>query len=68
MLDAGLLWGGGRVDVSPTDGSPTESSWMLRTLDIVSQMRYVPTLDRVMHRRHNAWTAQRMGVVSAKSG
>jgi hypothetical protein len=64
---------GCRVDVSPTDVSPTESSWMLRPLDKASlgyctPDRCVPTLDRVTHRRHNAWTAQIMGVASAKLG
>ncbi len=43
-----------RVDVSPTDVSPTESSWMLRPLNKASlgycvPDRCVPTLDRVKH-------------------
>jgi hypothetical protein len=43
-----------RVDVSPTDVSPTENSWMLRPLNIASlgycaPDRCVPTLDRVKH-------------------
>ncbi len=44
-----------RVDVSPTDASPTENSWMLRPLNKAS-LRYcvpdrcVPTLDRVNHK------------------
>ncbi len=43
-----------RVDVSPTDVSPTESSWMLRPLNKASlgycvPNRCVPTLDRVKH-------------------
>jgi hypothetical protein len=64
---------GCRVDVSLTDVSPTESSWMLRPLDKASlgycaPVRCVPTLDRVTHRWHNAWTAQCMGVASAKLG
>jgi hypothetical protein len=43
-----------RVDVPPTDVSPTENSWMLRPLNKAS-LRYcvpdrgVPTLDRVNH-------------------
>ncbi len=43
-----------RVDVSPTDESPTENSWMLRPLNKTSlgycvPDRCVPTLDRVEH-------------------
>jgi hypothetical protein len=43
-----------RVDVSPTDVSPTENSWMLRPLNKASlgycvPDRCVPTLDRVNH-------------------
>jgi hypothetical protein len=45
---------GCRVDVSPTDVSPTENSWMLRPLNKASlghcvPDRCVPTLDRVKH-------------------
>jgi hypothetical protein len=51
-----------KVDVSPIDVSPTESSWMLCPLDKASlgycaPDRCVSTLDRVTHRRHNAWTS-----------
>ena len=43
-----------RVDVSPTDVSPTENSWMLRPWNKASlghcvPDRCVPTLDRVKH-------------------
>ncbi len=43
-----------RVDVSPTDVSPTKNSWMLRPLNKASlgycvPDRCVPTLDRVEH-------------------
>jgi hypothetical protein len=43
-----------RVDVSPTDVSPTENSWMLRPLNKASLVYCVPdrcvlTLDRVKH-------------------
>ncbi len=43
-----------RVDVSPTDMSPTENSWMLRPLNKASlgycvPDQCVPTLDRVRH-------------------
>jgi hypothetical protein len=43
-----------RVDVSPTDVSPTENSWMLRPLNKASPGYCVPdrcvlTLDRVEH-------------------
>ena len=43
-----------RVDVSPSDVSPTESSWMLHPLNKASlgycvPDRCVPTLDRVEH-------------------
>jgi hypothetical protein len=55
----------------PDRCAPTESSWMLRPLDkaflgYCAPDRCVPTLDRITHRRHNAWTAQRMGVAAAK--
>ena len=58
-----------RVDVSPTDVSLTESSWMLRPLNKASlgycaPDRCVPTLDHVRHGAHNAWTAHGMGVAS----
>ncbi len=52
-----------RVDVSPTDVSLTESSWMLRPLNKAS-LEYcvpdwcVPTLDRVRHGPHNAWVSR----------
>jgi hypothetical protein len=47
-------FGGCRVDVSPTDVSPTENSWMLRPLNKASlgycvPDRCVPPLDRVKH-------------------
>ncbi len=50
---------GCRVDVSPTDVSPTESSWMLRPLNKLSLGYYVPdrsvpTLDHVTHGSHKA--------------
>ena len=58
-----------RVDVSPTDVSPTENSCMLRPLNKASlgycaPDRCVPTLDHVRHGAHNAWTAHGMGVAS----
>ncbi len=48
-----------RVDVSPTDVSLTESSWMLRPLNKLSlgyyaSDRFVPTLDHVTHGSHKA--------------
>jgi hypothetical protein len=49
--------------MSPTDVSPTESSWMLRPLNKAS-LEYcapdqcVPTLDRVTHGPHNAWVSR----------
>ncbi len=50
---------GCRVDVSPTDVSPTESSWMLRPLNKLSLGYYapdrsIPTLDHVTHESHKA--------------
>jgi hypothetical protein len=50
---------GCRVDVSLTDVSPTESSWMLRPLNKLSLGYYapdrsVPTLDHVTHGSHKA--------------
>ena len=52
-----------RVDVSPTDVSPTENSWMLRPLNIASlgycaPDRCVPTLDRFTDGQHNAWVSR----------
>jgi hypothetical protein len=49
----------GGEDVSPTDVSPTESSWMLRPLNKASLGYYaldrcVPTLDRATHGSHKA--------------
>jgi hypothetical protein len=48
-----------RVYVSPTDVSPTDSSWMLQPLNKASLAYYapdrcVPTLDRATHGSHKA--------------
>jgi hypothetical protein len=54
------IWAQGcRVDVSMTDVSPTESSWMLRPLNKASfgycaPDQCVPTLDCVTHGSHKA--------------
>ncbi len=55
---------GCRVDVSPIDVSPSESSWMLRPLNKASlgycaPDRCVRTLDRVTHGPHNAWVSKK---------
>jgi hypothetical protein len=50
---------GCRVDVSPTNVSQSESSWMLRPLNKASLAYYapdrcIPTLDRATHGSHKA--------------
>ncbi len=57
---------GCRVDVSPTDVSPTESSWMLRPLNKASlgycvPDRCVPTLDRTRSASGASWISGASG-------
>ena len=62
-----------RVDVSPTDVSPTENSWMLRPLNKAS-LRYcvpdrcVPTLDRVNHETSSVGRYRGLGRPPASNG
>ncbi len=61
-----------RVDVSPTDVSPTESSWMLRlwnkaSLGYCAPDQCVPTLDCAMHGSYKVHCKGRAARIQYKS-